>query len=193
MLFSLSPQGGAQPWNGWLKAVGCSGEAPDWASRSTSSPGTTSLCLTHWETRDIHCLLQAHGEPNPFQCQWLWRPDDRSQPSLITTSMKNVTNKAYPACHRHLQVLKQSREKNRRDLHRLWLGRGTHFHHLVCDLKEERKSQYNFRKQSPPTPISFVVYKEAMGVIPETPVPTPPAMPGRALAQQGPPGHRGAT
>ena len=39
-----------------------------------------------------------------------------------------------------------------RNLHRLWLGRGTHCRHLVCNLKEETQSQYNLRKKKKKIP-----------------------------------------
>lgn len=62
----------------------------------------------------------------------------------------------------HLHNPNYVREMRLSNLHRLWLGRGTHCHHLVCNFKEESKSQFNFRKIKIPNFLSYVGHKEAL-------------------------------
>lgn len=93
----------------------------------------------------------------------------------------------------HFQIVTYWREKNPRNLHRLWLGRGTHFHHLVCNLKEERKVTIQQGKNIPQLPYPpSMGYEQAQESHQKRPCRRHQPRPGRAQAQRGPPGHQEA-
>ena len=115
-------------------------------------------------------------------------------PPLIITYVKSII--IYNA-HQATNTCKLIFEKKKilKNLHHLWLGRGTHCHHLVCNLKEESQSQYNVRKKKPLTLISSVGQKQATGITLEMPVGTLHTslnVFGPARDQQPPPGHQRA-
>lgn len=122
-----------------------------WEGEGSSFPGTSRDCVSS-PARTVRWSSLPPQDRSYHGSSLMWRP---SEIKLIVPQTQ----------------AKYLREIHLRNLHHLWLGRGTRCHHLVCNWKEESQSQYNLREKSPPAGgISYVGSKQVTGIIPAMPI-----------------------